>query len=85
VPKPGSPEFGAPERTSAPAVPSAPSVPEWASASDPVLVWTPGAPPSAWTPPELVWTPEAASGPLPAGAPGEAPASIEELIALNGG
>ena len=85
MPKSGPPEFDAPELTSAPAVPSAPSVPEWASASDPVLVWTPG-PPSAWTPPpELVWTPEAASGPLPEAVPGEAPASIEELIALNGG
>jgi hypothetical protein len=84
--KSGTPDFGAPEWTPAPAVPSAPSAPEWAAASDPVLVWTPGPPPSAWTPaPELVWTPEAASVPPLAVTPAEAPASIEELIALNGG
>jgi len=59
--------------------------PEWSPGSDPVLVWTPG-PPSASTPaPEPVWTPEAAPDPLLVAAPTEAPASIEELIALNGG
>ena len=66
--------------------PPAPPAPEWPSASDPVLVWTPTPPPPAWTPaPELVWTPEAAPDPRLAVAPAQTPASIEELIALNGG
>jgi spore germination cell wall hydrolase CwlJ-like protein len=83
TPTSGTPEFGAPEWTPPPV---APSTPAWPSASDPVLVWTPGPPPDPWTPaPGLVWTPEGASDAPLAAAPGSRPASIEDLIALNGG
>ena len=71
----------APEWNPAPAPPPAP---EWSPGSEPVLVWTPGSPSAGTPPPEPAWTPAAASDPLLA-APAEAPASIEELIALNGG
>jgi spore germination cell wall hydrolase CwlJ-like protein len=64
--------------------PAPPPAPDWSPGSDPVLVWTPGPPSGSLPEPEPAWTPAAASDPLPA-APAEAPASIEELIALNGG